>query len=54
MLRDDGSDRRRTARFVQVSRLGEPLINEVVIPLGQKDCGTGSIPKTTSSSRACI
>ena len=23
--------------FVQVSRLGEPLINEVVIPLGQKD-----------------
>jgi hypothetical protein len=24
-------------RFVQVSRLGNPLINEVVIPLGQKD-----------------
>jgi hypothetical protein len=23
--------------FVQVSRLGEPLINEVIIPLGQKD-----------------
>ncbi len=24
-------------KFVQVSRLGEPLINEVVIPLGEKD-----------------
>ena len=36
-----GSPRaRRTAtrnRFVQVSRLGNPLVNEVVIPLGQKD-----------------
>ncbi|HEY6284204.1 MAG TPA: DUF4331 domain-containing protein [Ktedonobacteraceae bacterium] len=26
-----------TGPFVQVSRLGEPLINEVIIPLGQKD-----------------
>jgi hypothetical protein len=25
------------SRFVQVSRLGNPLVNEVVIPLGQKD-----------------
>ena len=25
------------ARWVQVSRLGNPLINEVVIPIGQKD-----------------
>ena len=24
-------------RWVQVSRLGNPLVNEVVIPLGQKD-----------------
>jgi hypothetical protein len=30
-LNDDGGP------FVQVSRLGEPLINEAVIPLGQKD-----------------
>ncbi|HEX8205129.1 MAG TPA: DUF4331 domain-containing protein, partial [Solirubrobacteraceae bacterium] len=32
-------NRRRRARskWVQVSRLGNPLINEVVIPLGQKD-----------------
>ena len=31
-------------RFVQVSRLGEPLINEVVIPLGQKDFWNRSDP----------
>ena len=30
-------DRRGRGRFVQVSRLGNPLVNEVVIPLGQKD-----------------
>ncbi|MGH2969684.1 MAG: DUF4331 domain-containing protein [Solirubrobacteraceae bacterium] len=29
--------RRAHARWVQVSRLGNPLINEVVIPIGQKD-----------------
>lgn len=29
--------KRRASRWVQVSRLGNPLINEVVIPLGQKD-----------------
>ena len=37
-----GGDRRRGRRggrpkWVQVSRLGEPLINEVIIPLGKKD-----------------
>jgi hypothetical protein len=30
-------DRRASGRFVQISRLGNPLVNEVVIPLGQKD-----------------
>ncbi len=37
---DKGSSRRtgrKPNRFVQVSRLGNPLVNEVVIPLGQKD-----------------
>jgi hypothetical protein len=29
--------KRRATRYVQVSRLGNPLVNEVVIPLGQKD-----------------
>ena len=36
VLRNDGTIDSR-GRFVQVSRLGEPLINEAVIPLGQKD-----------------
>lgn len=30
--------------FVQVSRLGMPLVNEVVIPVGQKDKWNGSVP----------
>ena len=36
ILRADGQQR-HVGPFVQVSRLGEPLINEVLIPLGQKD-----------------
>jgi hypothetical protein len=31
--------------FVQVSRLGAPLVNEVVIPVGKKDLWNGSQPK---------
>ena len=33
-----------TGAFVQVSRLGMPLVNEVVIPVGQKDRWNGSRP----------
>jgi hypothetical protein len=36
ILQDDGSSD-SDGPFVQVSRLGEPLINEAVIPLGRKD-----------------
>ena len=36
ILRDDGTNDDH-GDWVQVSRLGEPLINEVVIPIGQKD-----------------
>src|SRR5262249_10090350 len=36
ILRKDGSAD-DNGPFVQVSRLGEPLINEAVIPLGKKD-----------------
>jgi hypothetical protein len=36
VLDEDGSDK-LAGPWVQVSRLGEPLINEVIIPLGQKD-----------------
>src|SRR5438132_168987 len=35
-------------KFVQVSRLGEPLINEVVIPLGLKDFWNASDPEADS------
>ena len=35
---DQGQPRQRQAeRWKQVSRLGNPLINEVIIPIGQKD-----------------
>ncbi len=34
---DFRSNRRSRGRFVQVSRLGNPLVNEVIIPLGKKD-----------------
>jgi len=43
VLRSDGSND-DYGRFVQVSRLGEPLINEAVIPLGQKDFWNRSDP----------
>jgi hypothetical protein len=33
-----------SANFVQVSRLGMPLVNEVVLPVGQKDKWNGSKP----------
>src|SRR5262249_51604238 len=36
VLREDGTSDGR-GPFVQVSRLGEPLINEAIIPLGRKD-----------------
>ena len=36
--------RKGTARWQQVSRLGNPLINEVVIPLGKKDLWNRSAP----------
>ena len=43
---------KKQTRWVQVSRLGNPLINEVVIPVGRKDPGTRPTPGTTSSSTA--
>ena len=37
-----------TGPFVKVSRLGEPLINEVIIPLGQKDFWNSQDPQGDS------
>jgi hypothetical protein len=39
-----GRRRRQIPPFVQVSRLGSPLVNEVVIPLGLKDTWNSSTP----------
>ena len=44
ILRKDGASE-EYGHWVQVSRLGEPLINEAVIPLGQKDAWNRSDPE---------
>ena len=44
VLRKDG-DQSDFGPYVQVSRLGEPLINEAVIPLGKKDFWNRSDPE---------
>jgi hypothetical protein len=43
IYRDDGTADQH-GRWVQVSRLGEPLINEVIIPLGLKDAWNRADP----------
>jgi hypothetical protein len=43
VLRHDGSVN-NSGPWVQISRLGNPLINEVVIPLGQKDYWNATYP----------
>ena len=45
---DEDDDRDGERQYVQVSRLGNPLINEVVIPLGQKDRWNQSDPDDDS------
>ena len=37
-----GGTTRHSGSYVQVNRLGNPLVNEVVIPTGLKDAGTHS------------
>ena len=44
VLRGDGTTE-TGGPFVQVSRLGNPLVNEVLIPLGQKDRWNASEPR---------
>jgi hypothetical protein len=45
---DNRSDEVVTGPFTQVSRLGMPLINEVIIPLGKKDFWNTSLPRFDS------
>lgn len=40
-----GTAPRNLGQYVQVSRLGLPLVNEVLIPLGQKDKWNSTFPK---------
>jgi hypothetical protein len=44
VLRRDGSKPSTSGDWVQVSRLGMPLVNEVVLPLGRKDRWNASRP----------
>ncbi len=44
-LAQDGGAPRASGRWTQVSRLAIPLVNEVLIPLGQKDRFNSSHPK---------
>jgi hypothetical protein len=44
-VRDDDGEGSTSSALQQVSRLGNPLVNEVVIPLAQKDHFNASAPK---------
>src|SRR5439155_7364705 len=37
MVNDDDEESSQTGPWAQVSRLGNPLFNEVIVPLGKKD-----------------
>jgi len=43
-----GGARSSSGAYVQVSRLGQPLVNEVIIPLGQKDYWNSTYPAQDS------
>jgi hypothetical protein len=47
ILRADGQQR-NVGPFVQISRLGNPLVNEVLIPLGEKDYWNRQDPRNDS------
>ncbi len=49
----DGSQRNKGS-FVQVSRLGMPLVNEVVIPVGLKDYFNGSKPTADGAALGLV
>jgi hypothetical protein len=43
-----GASSQTSGAYVQVSRLGQPLVNEVIIPLGQKDYWNSTAPAQDS------
>jgi hypothetical protein len=46
--RRDGGDVSRSGPFTQVSRLGNPLFNEVIVPMGDKDRWNATEPRRDS------
>ena len=47
-MRDEGGGQVWAGPWVQVSRLGNPLINEVIIPMGKKDYWNSEAPSADS------
>lgn len=47
---NNGANPVNRGRFVQVSRLGNPLVNEVVIPLGLKDTFNALMPRQDAAA----
>jgi len=45
VLRPNGNNALHSGRWVQVSRLGNPLVNELLLPFGAKDLFNASEPK---------
>lgn len=54
VLSETGQKPAESGDWVQVSRLGVPLVNEVVIPLGQKDLFNASHPKDDAQFAASV
>ncbi|HVM27069.1 MAG TPA: DUF4331 domain-containing protein [Mycobacteriales bacterium] len=53
VINADGT-REKSGDFVQVSRLGNPLVNEVVIPVGLKDAFNSLAPQDDASVQAAV
>jgi hypothetical protein len=53
VINADGT-RKASGDFVQVSRLGNPLVNEVVIPVGLKDAFNSLKPENDASVEAAV
>jgi hypothetical protein len=51
-VREDFGDHFCTGPYVQVSRLGNPLVNEVLIPMGKKDFWNAQAPASDSQFAA--
>jgi hypothetical protein len=53
VINNDGT-RQTSGEFVQISRLGNPLVNEVVIPVGLKDAFNSLPPEKDATVQAAV